>query len=43
MLFPDVLQVVNSEKPIFNYAQKESLAFTIYLGHFFIKSRKNRC
>ena len=40
MLFPVVLQAVNREKPIFNYAQKKSFVFTIYSGHFFIKSRK---
>ena len=40
MLSARFSSVINREKPIFNYAQKKSFVFTIYSGHFFIKSRK---
>lgn len=40
MLSARFSSVINREKPIFNYAQKKLFVFTIYSGHFFIKSRK---
>ena len=40
MLFTRFSSAINRGKPIFNYAQKKSFAFTIYSRHFFIKIEK---